>query len=392
LKGYWKEDPNMSEKTPRTDMGGGAEKSHVSTRERKKVNPLVIEIIAVVLILLLGATVAYMMSPSKEKGLSVIIHPSGGPGPIRVILIPGENVTLTVKATWNGDDITDSENLTIEWTVDNATLGTLIPTGEASTVFTAAHVNMSGVITCNVTYVIDGENHNSQVIVNITVTPSPLVYFAITPDSRVLLLNRPQVFMVEARDSFGYPVSCDDVSWTVEGIPAANYSLNRTIGSDVELSVNVTGSGTLVASLIYDNMTWNTTATIGAIEDYPRMILSRAHITDGRMFTCSEPTLPLPWGYVEVHLTDGVDTVNWTLSTSDLNNGSYSIHDYGSKTLGTLVVSLKVIDMTGNGAANASDVLTVTTTNGKFNPAKSYMLTLIYVPTMDIIVSETFAG
>jgi hypothetical protein len=90
-------------------------------------------------------------------------------------------------------------------------------------------------------------------------------------------------------------------------------------------------------------------------------------------------------------LTDGVNTVNWTLSTDDLNNGSYSVHGYGSQVLGTLVVSLNVIDMTGNGAVNASDVLTVTTSNGKFNPAKSYVLTLVYVPTMDTIVSMTFA-
>lgn len=372
------------------DVGGGAEKSYATPRERKKVNPLVLEIIAVVLILLIGATAAYMISPTKEKGFSVIIYPSGGPGPIRVILIPGENVTLTVKATWNGDDITDSENLTIEWTVDNATLGTMTTTDEASTIFTAAHVNMSGVIICNVTYVTDGESHNSQVIVNITVTPAPLVYFAIIPDSRVLLLNRPQVFTVEARDSFGYPVSCDDATWTVEGIPAANYSLNRTIGSSVELTVNATGSGTLVVSLIYDYVTWNSTATFGVIEDYPTMTLARSHIADGRMFTCSEPTLPLLWGEVVVYLTDGVNTVNWTLSTDDLNNGSYSVHDYGSQALGTLVVSLNVIDMTGNGAVNASDVLTITTNNGKFNPAKSYLLKLIYSPTMDTIASDTF--
>jgi len=385
----------MSEKTSRTDEGGGAEKSHVTPKERKKVNPLVLEIIAVVLILLLGATFAYMISPGKEKGFSVIIYPSGGPGPIGVYLAAGKNITLVVKATWNGDDVTDSENLTIEWTVDNMTLGTLSLTDKASTVFTAGRVNMSGVITCNVTYVIDGISHNSQVIVNMTVTPPSLERFSITPDNRVLIVNRSQVFSAEASDSLGDPISCDSVVWTVWGIPATNYTLNNTTGSSVELMVNVTGSGTLNATLtysstVYDNVTWTVTATIGVIQDYPRMTLTRTRLADGRNFTCSDATLPLFWGDVIVYLTDGVNTVNWTLSTDDLSNGSYSVHDYGSQTLGTLVVSLTVTDMTGNGTANANDVLTITTSNGKFNPARSYILTLIYPSTMDTIASDTF--
>ena len=385
----------MSEKTSGTDAGGGAEKSHVTPKERRKVNPLVLEIIAVVLILLLGATAAYMISPSKEKGFSVIIYPSGGPGPISVYLDAGKNITLVVKATWNGDDVTDSENLTIGWMVDNATLGTLNPADNASTVFTAGRVNMSGVITCNITYVIDGISHNSQVIVNMIVEPPSWERFSITPDSRILIVNRPQTFSAEASDSLGDPISCDSVVWTVSGIPATNYTLSSTTGSSVDLLINVTGSGTLNATMTYSgsaygNVTRTVTATFGVIQDYPRMTLTRTHITDGRMFTCSEPTVPLPWDYVVVYLTDGVNTVNWTLSTSDLNNGSYSVHTYGSQTLGTLVVSLNVIDMTGNGAVNASDVLTITTSNGKFNPAKSYMLTLIYPPTMDTIASNTF--
>lgn len=193
-------------------------------------------------------------------------------------------------------------------------------------------------------------------------------------------------------NSVGDAISCDAVTWTVWGIPATNYTLSNTTGSSVELSINVTGSGMVNATLAYGNVSITARATIDVIEDYPRMTLTRSHITDGRMFTCSEPTLPLLWGDVIVYLTDGVNTVNWTLSTDDLNNGSYSVHDYGSQALGTLVVSLNVIDMTGNGAVNASNVLTVTTSNGKFNPARSYMLTLIYVPTMDTIVSMTFAG
>jgi hypothetical protein len=381
----------MSEKSSSKDIGSEAEKRHATPKERKKMNPLVVEIAAVVLILLLGATIAYMISPSKEKGFSVIIYPSGGPGPISVYLDAGMNITLVVKATWNGDDVTDTENLTIEWTADNATLGTLEPNSTAMTVFTAGHVGMSGVITCNVTYVAEGASHNALVVVNIQVLPPTLTSLTITPESRVLIMNRPQVFSAEAMNSVGDAISCDAVTWTVWGIPATNYTLSNTTGSSVELSINVTGSGTVNATLTYGNVSITARATIGAIEDYPRMTLTRSHITDGRMFTCSDPTLPLLWGDVIVYLTDGVNTVNWTLSTDDLNNGSYSVHGYGSQVLGTLVVSLNVIDMTGNGAVNASDVLTVTTSNGKFNPAKSYVLTLVYVPTMDTIVSMTFA-
>jgi hypothetical protein len=227
------------------------------------------------------------------------------------------------------------------------------------------------------------------------VNPPWLESFSITPDSRVLILNRPQTFTAEASDTLGDPISCDSVVWTVAGIPATNYTLSNTTGSSVELTANVTGSGTLSASLTYGNSvhgneTWTVTATIGVIVDYPRLNLTRFRITDGRMFTCSEPTLPLPWGDVVVYLTDGVNTVNWTLSTDDLNNGSYSVHDYGSQTLGTLVVSLNVFDMTGNGAVNASDALTITTSNGRFNPARSYIMTLIYPSTMDTIASDAF--
>lgn len=153
------------------EVGGEAGKRHDTPRERKKVSPLVIEIIAVVLILLLGATVAYMISPSKEKGLSVIIYPSGGHGPIDLLVDAGANTTLTVKATWNGDEIANAENLTIEWTVDNATLGTLEPNSTATTVFTAGHVGMSGVITCNVTYDVEGASYSSLVVVNTQVLP-----------------------------------------------------------------------------------------------------------------------------------------------------------------------------------------------------------------------------
>ena len=66
--------------------------------------------------------------------------------------------------------------------------------------------------------------------------------------------------------------------------------------------------------------------------------------------------------------------------------------EFGPMTLGSLTVFLNVTDLAGNGLTNLADFFTFTTSGGKFNPARDYIVTLIYKPTLDVIVQSAFRG
>ena len=67
-------------------------------------------------------------------------------------------------------------------------------------------------------------------------------------------------------------------------------------------------------------------------------------------------------------------------------------HCIGSRALGTLTVWMNATDLAGNGYVNQGDSVTLTTAGGLFSKSTTYTISLLYKPTGDTIVSQSFTG
>ena len=355
--------------------------------EQKKM--ILIAAIAVVIILVLAAAASLLSSPSEpEKVLLLTINPD--PATVNA----AQSMELVANATWNGEPIEDSLNALFRWSLSNPSLGTLSATTEHLTVFTAGKVGGAGEVLCNLNYIREGKQFNASASVSLMVNPPTLASVSVTPAQRTLVYDRVQVFNATAIDSVGDTVTGLNYTWAVGGIPSTNYTINRTWGMSVNLTANATGTAWLNATATYNSVTKSGSAVLPVMAAAPTMDISRSNLPGGagKNFTCSEPTLALQWNEITVYLTDGTVTVNWSLSMAGLNSGSLNMSEFGPRNIGTLVVFLNVTDMAGNGSVSIGDFFTFTTSNGKFNPARNYVVTLEYKPTLDVIAQSTFVG
>lgn len=350
---------------------------------------LVVIAIAVIIVLLV-AVVAVSISSDKEE--DEVGELDATMTPDRVDVDAGESVELYVNATWEGDSIDDSPNATFSWHVVGASLGIVANPNARIVTFTAGAVSGAGSVGCAVEYNDSGALSHIDVTADLTVNPPSLASLTVSPSAATVVYDRVAVFNATALDTLGQPLTNLTVGWTLEGIPAANMTLNATTGYSVNFTANTSGTAWLNATATYHGVTMKYSVTIRVIEHAPAITMSRTRLTDGIKWTIDSVDGELMWNEIDVTLTDGTNTVNWSLTMGGLASGSMNKTEFGVRTLGAMLVYLNVTDVAGNGSVEVGDYFTFTTSAGKFNPAKSYVVTLVYRPTGDVIVQSTFVG
>ena len=346
-------------------------------------------VIAIIALIILAAASYMLWKPEEhEEVLEATVTPAA------VDIDAGDSVALVASATWNGESVDELAGIDFEWTLSNEALGTISSPSARITDFTAGKTGGSGTITCSVVYVHEDGQSNVSVQVELVVNPPTLASVFVSPAEMTLIFDRGQVFAASAVDSVGDALENLSFNWTVEGIPQANYTLNATTGLSVNLTANITGTAWVNATATYNRVTKTGSALIPIILAPPTMTMTRSNLPGGIgvNWTCDEPTAPLSWDEVRVFLTDGTNTVNWTLTMGGLDGGVFNTTEFGMRTIGSLSVFLNVTDMTGNGSVNATDYFTFTTSGSKFNPARDYIVTLVFIPSLDQIAQYAFRG
>ena len=363
----------------------------IDPAERKGMNTTVIVVVAIVVILII-AVVAYALMTAKEnEGLKASVSPES------LTVDAGVNTSLEATATWNGDSIDDSPNVTFAWSVSNNTLGTFSSDSARITTFHAGNAAGTGTITCNVTYVSEDGTTSEKVEVALVVNEPAFATVKVSPPGTTLVFDRAVIFNVTAEDSIGETLEVPDaeITWTVWGLPEANCTLNSTHGASVNLTANMTGTILLNVTVTIDGVERSISVTVHVIKAAPTMTLSDSKLPAGAgiNWTFDEPTEALDWDEMTFQLTDGTSTVNWSLTMEDLDNGTYNTSEFGPRTLGTLTVFLNITDVDGNGAVNSTDFFVFTTSGGKFLASGDYVLTIVYEPTgIDDVAEATFKG
>ena len=357
----------------------------------RRIDPITLLFPVAVIVLVVLAAVSYSMykSAENETNLAVEVHPDADG------IAAGSTVSMWANTTWNGESIDDSSDAQYLWQVSDSALGSFSSTAQRETTFTAGRVAGEGLITCEVTYVVDETSYTSNASVQLTITPPALASVSVDPSGITLVYDRVQIFNSSAADSLGDPISGLVYSWTLQGIPTVNYTLNSTTGPSVNLTANITGTAWLNVTATYNGVTKTASAVIPIISAAPTMTIRRANMPGGVGFkwTCnSEPTVALSWDNVTVRLTDNTETANWSLEVGGLSGGAANTTEFGPMILGSLTVFLNVTDTAGNGLTNVTDYFTITTSGGKFDPGTFYVLTLVYKPTLDVIVLSAFRG
>jgi len=356
----------------------------------RKIDPITLLFPVAVIVLVVLAAVSYSMYKGGDEGtnLAVEVHPDVDG------IAAGSTVSMWANTTWNDESIDDSSDVQYLWQVNDSALGSFSSTAQRLTTFNAGRVAGDGLITCEVTYVVDETSYTSNASVQLTINPPTLASVSVEPSAITLVYDRVQIFNSNAIDSLGDPILELVYSWTLQGIPTVNFTLNSTSGPSVNLTANITGTAWLNVTATYNGVEKNATAVIPIIPAAPTMTIGRTNLPGGEgiKWTCSEPTAVLSWDNVTVHLTDGTETVNWSLEVGGLSGGVANTTEFGMRTLGSLTVFLNVTDIAGNGFTNLADYFTFTTSGGKFNPGRDYTVTLIYKPTLDVIVQSAFRG
>jgi len=338
-----------------------------------------------VILLVLAAWSYSSFTKDQEDVLSAVIAPGD------IEMHAGEAADLVASATFNDEPVDDAATIEFNWSV-GPDLGSFDDAADRMTTFTAGSATGSGQITCAVTYILDDEVFTSSAEVALQVLEPVLEHVTIDTTWTTLVYDEVGVFNATAYNTLAAAVPGANFTWTVEGISGANYTLNSTYGASVNFTANATGTAWVNVTASYGGVNKSATVSIHIIAEVPVTDISRTRLPDGFQWTFTEPSGTLAWDDVIVYLTDGTDIVNWSLSSAGLYNGSLSSAGFGYRILGVLNISLNATDLTGNRVVNASDYFTFTATDGRFNPIKNYVVTLVFEPKMADIVSKTFQG
>lgn len=123
----------------------------------------------------------------------------------------------------------------------------------------------------------------------------------------------------------------------------------------------------------------------------PQTTVSKTAITDGWRLTVGTLTDDVSWDQVDVLLIASGASVTWTeITTANQTGVGAILNDYGPKTLGTLAVTLKIMDLSGNGKVNGGDYIELTASS--FSSSVDYELRLMYTTTSQPMASTTFSG
>ena len=97
------------------------------------------------------------------------------------------------------------------------------------------------------------------------------------------------------------------------------------------------------------------------------------------------------WSDVTIVLSDGRDSIAWTPSTSELDNGIETTAQYPVVMLGNISVFCNITDLAGNGRINGGDFFTLTTGSlNRFDAPGTYLVAVIYDPNGGPICSTVF--
>jgi len=339
---------------------------------------------AVIVVLLLLASIAYVVTRPEKKELSGAISPSS------IQIGAGQSIDVEVSAQWGGDPVVDAENLAYAWSVSEPGLGSISNAISRQATFHAGEMQGSGIVSCNITYVHGEKEYWFVIDADLTVGPPVLESISVTPSEVTLLFDTVQVFNATAVNSLNENMSGANIAWTVAGILVANYTLDTTTGPSVNFTANATGTVWVNATLSHSGIVKSASAVVTMIREVPVLDITRSNLPDGVNWTFSEPSSAVEWSDLVIVVTDGTNSVNWTITAEGLDGGSYSVVECPSQDLDGLIVYLNITDTTGNGTVNAGDSFTITASGGTFVPASHYRVTLIYGPTEDMMVSKRF--
>lgn len=123
----------------------------------------------------------------------------------------------------------------------------------------------------------------------------------------------------------------------------------------------------------------------------PTTTLIRSPVLDGVRLTFGPITEAVPWNDASFLLSDGVNMAGWTnLTSDDLDDGLGDMKSIGAKAVGSLVVTLRVTDLAGNGRIDMGDYIQLTASS--FSTVVDYSFTIIYEPTDGNMASISFSG
>jgi len=114
-------------------------------------------------------------------------------------------------------------------------------------------------------------------------------------------------------------------------------------------------------------------------------------ITDGWRFTFATVNEDVSWDSITVTIVAGSSVWTWSnITATDLDGDEAVLHNYDADTAGSLAVTLKIMDLSGNGKVNGGDYLELTASS--FSSSTDYELRVMYEPTNQPMVSNTFSG
>ncbi|OGS56763.1 MAG: hypothetical protein A3K60_03770 [Euryarchaeota archaeon RBG_19FT_COMBO_56_21] len=138
------------------------------------------------------------------------------------------------------------------------TIGSLNPSNQQDTLYTAPGSVGSGTIMC----LLDFYEDSYPATADVTVEPAPLSSVTVTPGFAYIIPGNATAFWAEAYDTLGALVSGATFSWTVGGMSASDFTLNSTVGSSVLFSPLVEGTAWLNATTTVGNATGCGSATV----------------------------------------------------------------------------------------------------------------------------------
>ncbi len=127
----------------------------------------------------------------------------------------------------------------------------------------------------------------------------------------------------------------------------------------------------------------------------PTSSFDKSMITNGWKFEFVTVNEDVSWDVIDVTIIAGSSVWSWTtIAAADLDGGTAYLMDYGTVTdtgATPLTVTLKVMDLTGNGKVNGGDWMEITSSPA-FSASVDYDLRVMYTETNQPMVSVTFSG
>ncbi|HIJ17142.1 MAG TPA: type IV pilin [Thermoplasmata archaeon] len=125
----------------------------------------------------------------------------------------------------------------------------------------------------------------------------------------------------------------------------------------------------------------------------PTTTLTDTTITSGVKLTFGAVNAEISWADISFLISDGTYSAGWNnLTTAMLSGGLGDTQNLGTTNtaFGTLVVTMVIQDLSGNGKADQGDNIKLTATS--FSASVDYVFTAIYEPTDGNMAEATFSG